>query len=181
MFHQQANHGLDLSAINDASIFNPVLPLFESSSSSSSSNSNDSAKIPPVYINSFLAEQVRSLEEKKKDLAKVFSANGALITIVEATLLTTLLHSKQVAEAYSEGVEYIENLLYKQLAAAIGKTLTPTDFSNYMTFHYRKIYKKDFRPQAFSYAIRRPDHYPEVIFYSFFLSYCLIILIFMVI
>lgn len=169
MFNQQLNHGLDLSSINDTGVFNPVLPLFESNSPSSSSNSNSnspSSKIPPVFINSFLAEQARSLDEKKKDLAKVFTVNDKLITIVEATILVTLLHSKQVAEAYSEGVDYIENLLYKQLVAAIGKTVTPTDFANYMTFHNRKVYKSEYRPQAFSYAIRRPDHYPEVCFWS---------------
>jgi hypothetical protein len=60
------------------------------------------------------------------------------------------------------GVDYIEDMLYKQLVAAIGKEVTPVDFSNYLTFHNRKIFNKQYEPQIFSYAIRRPDHYPEV-------------------
>lgn len=44
---------------------------------------------------------------------------------------------------------------------AIGKELTPTDFAAYMVHHRRTLFKPAFTPQAFSYPIRRPDHYPE--------------------
>jgi hypothetical protein len=155
----QPNHGFDLSAVNDTGVFVPVLPLFDSSSASAS-------KLPPVFINSFLSEQVRSLEEKRKEAAKVFTSNEKLITITAANLLITLIHIVHVCEAYSEGVDFIEDMLQKQLIAAIGKVVTPSDFSNYLTFHNRKIYREGFRPQAFSYAIRRPDHYPEVCYSS---------------
>lgn len=30
-----------------------------------------------------------------------------------------------------------------------------------MTFHNRKLFREEFQPQPFCYAIRRPDHYPE--------------------
>jgi hypothetical protein len=52
-------------------------------------------------------------------------------------------------------------MLYKQLLAAIGKEVTPTDFANYMVFHNRKLFKPEYEPRPFSYAIRLPDHYPE--------------------
>jgi hypothetical protein len=58
-------------------------------------------------------------------------------------------------------VNYIEHLLEKQLIAAIGKSLTPQDFTEYMRFHNRKLFKAQYRPVPFSYAIRLPDHYPE--------------------
>ncbi len=29
------------------------------------------------------------------------------------------------------------------------------------TFHNRKLFRDEYQPQPFSYAIRRPDHYPE--------------------
>jgi hypothetical protein len=101
------------------------------------------------------------LEEKRKDLAKTFTANEKLITIMEANVIVILSHLNKASESYSEGVDYIENMLRKQLIAAIGKEVTPVDFTNYLTFHNRKIFHENFRPRAFSYAIRRPDHYPE--------------------
>jgi hypothetical protein len=58
-------------------------------------------------------------------------------------------------------VEYIEDMLRKQLIAAIGKIVTPDDFGNYMRFHYRKLYLAEYAPQLFCYAVRRPDHSPE--------------------
>jgi hypothetical protein len=124
---------------------------------------NHSTKIPPIFMNSFLAEQARSLEEKIKDIAKSFSQNDTLITVLEANLMVLLWHLNRVCEHYYEGVDFIEDMLFKQLVAAIGKVVTHGDFSNYLTFHNRKIFKEQYRPQAFSYAIRRPDHYPEVV------------------
>eukprot|EP00026_Physarum_polycephalum_P001947 Phypoly_transcript_01950.p1 GENE.Phypoly_transcript_01950~~Phypoly_transcript_01950.p1 ORF type:complete len:961 (+),score=229.34 Phypoly_transcript_01950:117-2999(+) len=166
VFPEQLNHGLDLASLNPYSIFVPVLPLFEESPAASSSanttaQSHQSSKIPPVFINSFLAEQSRSLDEKRKELAKVFTENEKLVTLTEANIIVILQHLRYVGSAYVEGVNYIEDMLYKQLVAAIGKVVTPIDFTNYVTFHYRKIFNESYRPQAFSYAIRRPDHYPE--------------------
>jgi hypothetical protein len=141
--------------------------LFEDSSSpsisSSSSSSPHASKIPPVFINSFLAEQARTLEEKRKEIAKTFPSSNQLITATEANVIVILSHLNKANEYYVAGVEYIEDMLHKQLVAAIGKEVTPADFSNYLTFHNRKIFNKQYQPQAFCYAIRRPDHYPEVI------------------
>ncbi len=42
-----------------------------------------------------------------------------------------------------------------------GKEVGPVDFSNYLRFHNRKLFKAAYAPRPFCYAIRRPDHYPE--------------------
>jgi hypothetical protein len=166
VFPEQFNHGLDLSSLNADSVFIPVLTLFEGAPSSSSSSAvtttSHSTKVPPVFMNSFLAEQARSLEDKRKDLAKTFPASEKIITNTEANVIVILSHLKKTSEYYSEGVDFIEDMLLKQLVAAIGKEVTPVDFTNYLTFHNRKIFNEQYRPQAFSYAVRRPDHYPEV-------------------
>lgn len=52
-------------------------------------------------------------------------------------------------------------MLERQLIAAVGKTLTPLDFQNYMTYHNRRLFKPQYAPRPFSYAIRLPDHSPE--------------------
>lgn len=164
VFPEQVNHGIDLSGLSDTSVFVPVLPLFdESQNSDPNSNSlSNSSKIPPVYFTSFLSEQARTYEEKKKEIAKIFPTNDKLITQIEAQIIVNIRHIVHVCEAFSEGVDYIENLLQKQLVSAIGKRVTSADFTEYLNFHNRKIYKEEYRPQAFCYSIRRPDHYPEV-------------------
>ena len=47
---------------------------------------------------------------------------------------------------YAESVGYIEDMLRKQLIAAIGKEVQPRDFSDYLRFHNRKL----FRPSSSS-------------------------------
>lgn len=130
-------------------------------------------KIPPVFFTAFLSEQNRSFEEKRKEIAKVFPANDQLITQNAAHLIVTLLHVVSICEAYSEAIDYIEDMLQKQLIAAIGKKVTPVDFTNYLAFHNRKIFREQYRPKTFSYAIRRPDHYPEVLNFNFSIKFTL--------
>ena len=56
-------------------------------------------------------------------------------------------------------VDAVEDLLYSQLAAAVGKQLTPGDFAEYMDFHNRQLFKEEYLPRGFSYAVRRPNIY----------------------
>lgn len=156
LFPVQAEHGLDLSKINDNGIFVPVVPLFD--------ESTQDVRKPLLSIgdlNQFLIEQKRSFGEKFGELAKMFPENGKIITLAEAKILVILLHARQICQHYADGVDYIEAMLYKQLEAAIGKVLTPVDFTNYMRYHNRQIFKAEYEPVQFCYAIRRPDHYPE--------------------
>jgi hypothetical protein len=45
-----------------------------------------------------------------------------------------------------------------QVRDAIGKVVTPVDFTEYLLFHNRKFFLEDFQPKPFSYAVRRPTH-----------------------
>jgi len=59
-------------------------------------------------------------------------------------------------------VDHLEHLLYAQLRDAVGKTLTPADFDQYMRAHERRLYKPAFRPRPMTHAIRRtPTAFPE--------------------
>jgi hypothetical protein len=153
LFPAQQEHGRDLSAINDEGVFVPVVPLFE--------GDHGDGVLPASYLNAFLAEERRSLAEKCRALSVVFPKDASLISAVEAGLLVTLLHAKRVCQQFSDGVAYVEDMLRKQLVAAIGKEVTPADFNAYMDFHHRKLVRPEFAPKPFSYAIRRPDHSPE--------------------
>lgn len=156
LFPAHADHGRDLSAINDAGIFVPVVPIFENGE-----RNETEGKIPAAYAGAFIDEERRSLGEKMRALATVFPKDTTVVTAIEAALLVTLLHVKQVVEHHAHSVDHVEQMLRNQLVAAIGKEVTPADFTAYMDFHHRKLVKEAYRPRPFSYAVRRPDHDPE--------------------
>lgn len=120
------------------------------------------AVLPASDLVKFLAEQKRSILEKFSSFDRVFpTGSNKLITSAEANILALVDHAKQVSQYFSDGIEYIEHTLRKQLIAAIGKEVGPIDFANYMRFHQRKLYRTEYEPRPFSHAIRRPDHFPE--------------------
>lgn len=178
IFPIQVNHGYDMSKITDTGIFLPVVPFFEdpkartSNSSLIAVNSGALVTVPSATtadcplmligdVNQFLLEQKRSLLERFSDLSKMFKDIKMLITIAEVNLVTACMHATTICQYFSDGVDYIEDMLFKQLVSAIGKEVTSVEFSNYMRFHNRMLFKKEFEPQIFSYAVRRPNHFPE--------------------
>lgn len=112
-------------------------------------------------VSAMLDEQRRSISEKCVELQKVFHVHDKLITPTEAFLLLAADHAMAIAQAWKDGVDYVEHMIRTQLIAAIGKVVKPLDFSHYMRFHNRKLFRDEFVPRPFCYAIRRPDHYPE--------------------
>lgn len=56
----------------------------------------------------------------------------------------------------SDGLNYIEWMLRRQLVGAIGREVTARDFSMYMEYHNKRIFREIYQPQPFAYAIRRP-------------------------
>lgn len=163
LFPVEPNHGLDLGGLHARNVFNPILPLFEEKGES---------VIQAGDLGPFLAEQSRSLAERRSELEATFpqphpdkpekdKAYAKLISIVEAQLVVTTIHGSELFEAFTAGIEYIEHMLYQQLIAAIGKIVSPTDFADYMKYHQRKLFQEKFLPRGFSYPVRRPDHYPE--------------------
>lgn len=153
LFPAHAEHGIDLAAINAAEVFVPAVPLFD--------RGGGGEVLPVGYLTAFLEEERRSLAEKRARLDAAFPHDGSVITAREAGLLVTLLHARDVCRHFAGGVDFIEGMLRAQLVAAIGKEVTPAEFAEYMAFHHRKLFKPEYRPQPFSYAVRRPEHDPE--------------------
>lgn len=180
----QGSANFPLSQIEVSSLFVPVVPLFDesllhkdssasdSSSSSAAATSSSSAVTavePPADsvvlrladINRFLDEQRRSIAEKFSELDKAFPQDGGLIQAAETHVVLLCKHLVSIVEAFRNGAEAVEQMIYAQLVAAIGKEVTPSDFAEYMLFHNRKLFHQQYEPQPFCYAIRRPDHFPE--------------------
>ena len=136
-----------------------------------SSPSKESVVLPLADVNAFLVEQRRSFAERFAALSKIFpdessgtseeKPHGPLISVAEAKLVVIGKHMKELKSAFDDGVDCIEWMLRSQLIAAIGKEVTPAEFTEYMVFHNRKLFKKEYEPRPFCYAIRRPNHCPE--------------------
>jgi hypothetical protein len=169
-----------LSSLNAEGIFCPILPLFEEASSNSmtggettgslvvlTSNNNDGVASPLLSIgdiDKFLNEQTRQLDEAKESMAKMYPSSDKgdkIITTTEASLALLWHHTQFLTIAYGTGIDYIEMMLRKQLIAAIGKTVGKKEFDEFIQFHGKKLFKDEYIPSPFCYAIRRPNHYPD--------------------
>eukprot|EP00339_Tiarina_fusa_P009138 CAMPEP_0117016294 /NCGR_PEP_ID=MMETSP0472-20121206/12863_1 /TAXON_ID=693140 ORGANISM="Tiarina fusus, Strain LIS" /NCGR_SAMPLE_ID=MMETSP0472 /ASSEMBLY_ACC=CAM_ASM_000603 /LENGTH=783 /DNA_ID=CAMNT_0004720297 /DNA_START=223 /DNA_END=2574 /DNA_ORIENTATION=+ len=176
LFPTQTNHGLDLSVIDESGIFIPVVPLFEENVPvnevgsvskglatiipSASGDDAPAVLLPASDINQLLDEQKRSLNAKLAQVQKTLPESG-LITAAGAAIVICVSHGTQIGDHYVSGVTFIEHMLWTQLVSAIGKEVSSSDFTEYMLYHNRKLFKSEYEPKKFCYAIRRPDHYPE--------------------
>jgi len=170
-----------LASLNAEGVFCPILPLFEeprevagtasreedSKSLVLLTRSGDSATSPLLSvgdIDKFLNEQIRQLDDGKVSMGKMFPASDEadkIITATEASLALLWHHTQFLTITYGTGMDYIEEMLRKQLIAAIGKEVHKEDFDEFIRFHGKKLFGPDYAPSPFCYAIRRPDHYPD--------------------
>jgi hypothetical protein len=182
VFPVQTKHGLALGTITDESVFVPVLPIFIDKKAAAADDDDEQRaggggeaalvklaehrRRGPVLsvadLTLFLDEQKRSLSEKFAELAKAFPDHkGHLITASEANMLVAVLNGERITHFLVGGLDFIEDMLRAQVVAAIGKELTAADFGKYMEYHNRKVFREEFQPKAFCYAVRRPEYYPE--------------------
>jgi hypothetical protein len=159
VFSAQALDKLDMGAINAGGVFVPLVPLLLPPTGGAEQKTG--ALLPAADQQAFIDEQKRSLEAKLTALGKAFADEKKLVTGAEAMLLSAAAHVQAIAVRYSHCVDYVEFMLEQQLIAAVGKTLQPKDFGEYMQFHARRLFANAFAPKPFVYAIRRADHCPE--------------------
>ncbi|CAE7701571.1 PP5 [Symbiodinium necroappetens] len=174
-----AKKSLDLAALRgDDSIFSPVLPVMVQSSQAAIEDLGPSSEALILVeavreeaqsnvqltiqdSNRLLEEEVRTLKQKQNDLVEAFPEEG-IATRAEAFAVVSLLHVARVCSSWADAVGYVEGMLRKQLAAAIGKEVSPADFAAYMRFHYRKLFHDSFLPKPLCFSVRRSDmHSPE--------------------
>ncbi len=175
MFFVQTDHGLDVVSLNDDAIFVPTVPVLDAHQPAHDDyQTQQSILVSPTAVSSeaglvlsaadqtrFLDEQKRSLVEKFSGLAKVFPDGVKIVTVAEANIVVAAVHLQTLSHYLEAGVSYLEELLRKQIVSAIGKSVSAVDFANYMNYHNSRIFREEYRPVPFSYAIRRPEHTPE--------------------
>ena len=170
----QLDHTYDLNSFCGDGIFVPILPIFGSTEEQQQKLKNDvessedgaslvvnQKEILLSYIQPFLDEHFRSLTKKIESFSTVFPSEEGVITKSEAALLLCMNHSIDLTNSFLDSVNYVENMLRDQLISAIGKFVSPLDFSNYMAFHNLRLFRKDYLPVPFCYSIRRPGHSPD--------------------
>jgi hypothetical protein len=113
-------------------------------------------------LDHFLDIEKASLDRKVADLQEIFgeALPTKMLSADEAILNELLNHIKNSILFYQNNVDYVEDMLRKQLVQAIGREITPEDFDQYMNFHNKKLFLNDYAPSHFSHAIRRPKQYP---------------------
>ena len=116
-------------------------------------------------VQKILTGQKKSLQGKLQEMESLFVSTQdkqKLISKVEGKLMVCLDYLNALMRGYESSVEYVEAMLTKQLIAAIGKTVTPSDLAEYMKFHYRQVLREEYQPRPFCYAVRRSNvHSPE--------------------
>lgn len=182
-------HGLALSEASAEGTFCPVLALFSLeekpagvqavTDGGDGDGGGEQVGLPagrwPALLvgdfTTFLDEQKRSLGERHSTLAEKFpdpdnldalNSGRRLVTLREAWLVVAAEHAAVVCLQHAQVVTAVEDMLAKQLSDAVGKELQPSDLDKYLAFHNRKLFRPEFAPQGFSYAVRRsPEHSPE--------------------
>mmetsp|Transcript_27708 Transcript_27708/g.76280 ORF Transcript_27708/g.76280 Transcript_27708/m.76280 type:complete len:939 (-) Transcript_27708:152-2968(-) len=158
LFPLQRDHGLDVDAITRGEVLHPVLALFAFDPSLRADQQR------PALAESFqavLSEHRRSLARDLDRLRAIFPADGGLVTLVPVTVVALLHAAQQLAADHESAVNAVEGMLRDQLVTAVGKELSAADFTEYMDFHYRRLFRPKFAPSRFSYAVRRPGQSPE--------------------
>eukprot|EP01038_Epipyxis_sp_PR26KG_P009339 gene9339-12583_t len=165
------------------SVFIPISPLMlndnngyavENDRAVSSSSNSTGIKIAPFppsnvtfgsnLLHGMLSEHLRSLQEKVSEREKSCSksTHNSIFTKNEMKILVLMKHLLDLKVMYHESIAFIETTIRNQLISAIGKEVSSSDFSDYMIFHSRLLFKENFQPKPFSYSIRRSlTHSPE--------------------
>ena len=108
----------------------------------------------------FVESQNDKLEEKKQNIKKMISGHS-LVTSDFCSLQMLLGHVGDICKGFCDGVQYIEEQLRKQLIDALGKEVSPAEFTEYMDYHNRKLFKEGYDPSLFVFPVQRPGFYPE--------------------
>jgi hypothetical protein len=149
-------------------LFIPVLPLFQDPEAGP--RREQGAELVSLDdVDRFLQlhrEQLQARLRAVADTAVSLSKGGAtsatplLASAQELALLHLSLHLRAVVDTGLAALEHVEQLLMRQLAAAIGKEVSLELVEEYMRFHYRRLLAAGVA-RPFFYDVKRPGFAPE--------------------
>ena len=168
------HYNCNISNINGSDIFIPVVPLFDLTSNdtdyemssfsthqivkilSSVESKRSKVLLSDIDIDSLLTEQVRTLYSSIDTINSLYSELSPIARIV-----LCFSHIMDICSNFIVSIDYTEEIIRIQLIEAIGKEITPSDFTEYLQYHFRNLFKEEYEPKLFLYSIRGPNHCPE--------------------
>jgi hypothetical protein len=150
--HQKYQSFLENNIQLARSLFHPTLPLLE-----------NSTLLSDLDLGLLLEEQVRRIEMASNRLQSTFQEEdpSTLASALDAKTILMCSHLGELVDQYIDSINYIEHLLKTQITRAIGKEVSAELFEAFMRGHYQKLFGPEYAPKLFSYAVRRPNHYPD--------------------
>lgn len=128
-------------------------------------DSDDVELMSDADMSTLLGESMRSLESLHTQIGRKAAAsprpNGPCSAAEVWVGVAVGSFLFDVATSVESAVSDVEDMLRRQVAAAVGRTVTEQDFTEYMAFHCRSLFGPAYRPRPFCYAVRRPGHAPE--------------------
>ena len=155
--------------IDTSRLFIPFLPVIleeknnSNSTTTTSSSRNTSILSSMTDIHTLINHQKRTIDTEIESLKKKNNktTKNEVYTFQEFKLLLLTKHLKELSTQYMDSIEYVEQLLRNQLVQAIGTEIVPEQFEQFMKYHNKRYFDIQYAPKPFSYAIRRPNHYPD--------------------
>ena len=163
LFPIQKRNELHMESLNSGGIFVPIIPIFEKKYENilSETSSENKLILPKSDIIEFMNEQELTIQAKENEIKQNFPKESGLICQLECIIVVFNYHCQSIVQYFIDGIQYIEEVLRRQILSVIGKELTPQDITEYMEYNNRRLFKDEYKPKLLSYCIRRPNHYPE--------------------
>eukprot|EP01033_Poteriospumella_lacustris_P016818 gene16818-12035_t len=145
-------------------VFVAVVAFFEKADVEGSNHT----AVSPQLLSLFHREETRGLKEVLESVDTLFphpadsKSHPSLVSYSEARAVVVLHHMAAVVDTFQQSVDYVEAIMRRQLVAALGKSVTEADLQQYMSYHYRQLYRPSYQPQPWTVSVRRSrKHSPE--------------------
>eukprot|EP00439_Symbiodinium_sp_Y106_P049124 s1123_g6.t1 len=152
--------GDKLGVAKPGEVFQPVFAMFALDGSTTASRpvlAEDMDVVLSAHRRSLQAHR----ESQDQHLRRIASGSGNNLDRSLISLLVVVQDMASLARQMTSAVRELERMLQEQLTAAIGKTLQPADFGEYMEFHTGELLRPAYKPNPFVFAVRRAQHHPE--------------------
>eukprot|EP00808_Paulinella_micropora_P012836 g58018.t1 len=159
----------DTDSLTALDTFIPIVPLLEARLPANCEFEGTSCPAAPAEVLSaedraaLVAAADKSLRQKLEKLQRVFPAQdkARVVSTVEAQFVAVVAALGYTQQHLSAALDYLEELLRKQLTQAIGRSIGTQDLVEFMDYHNQRLYAPGFKPKPVVLSVRREGHDEE--------------------
>eukprot|EP00667_Euglena_gracilis_P001730 EG_transcript_1730 len=133
----------------------PVVPVLVGDGAAEEAAAVPTAEDAAAFLAAFRHQVQQRLEALGRTFPQVVGEEGGL-SLATARFLTLTVHALLLFQGYSDAVDSVEDLLRKQLVAAVGHEVQPPELAACMQFHFWRLLRAEYRLEPFAYPVRRP-------------------------